>query len=270
MSDYKNLIGRILEEWKRKNDFILNHSQEELDKQYVWLLNQVKPSSYSNPVSMVMTGNLDEGLIHTYPSDKVIPYLKKYFNIIDGQIRSEIGLNGEERIIIFVPTIKDNLTVIEQVMDRLGWFCSDKNGFRTVSPDWKIMQFEKKFQDDYNDEIRKNNTKLYHIAPTYYKNKIMKIGFVPKSTNADFRYPERVYFIYGKHDAVDFLNFIDMLNIGDKAVKSGGKYTVFELDMTKIPKRVKFYYDGNFDYGVFTTDAIPPSTIVWSGDVELE
>ena len=96
----KNLIGKIVDKWKQRNAFLLEHTVEELEKQKVHYLKTIKPSSYNNPVSMVVMGNLNEGLIKTYPSDKVIKYMTKYFNFINGQITSQISENGEESLVL--------------------------------------------------------------------------------------------------------------------------------------------------------------------------
>ena len=263
----KNIIGKIVDDWKERNSFLLEHTAEELEKRKIDYFSCLKPINSMDAGSMAAHGLMKEGLIHTYPTDTVIRLMTKEFDFEDGQIFRKQMFNGEEQLVIVVPDIEKNVDLIKRTMDRLGWYFSTVE--QTSYKGWVCVYFGKKFQSKQDEEIRKNYKRLYHITPIYYANKILHIGISPKSKNTTFKYPGRCYLIYDSHTMPEFVDFAQMLYNSDDNEQNTGKYKIFIIDTEKIPQNVKLYYDATFPYGVFTGDNIPPTAIIGETDLDL-
>ena len=59
----------------------------------------------------------------------------------------------------------------------------------------------------------------------------------------------------------DTPNLKKMLSLANKSKGNTGEYIAFLVDLSKVPKDVKFYPDSNCKNGVYTTDNIPPTAI---------
>lgn len=99
---------------------------------------------------------------------------------------------------------------------------------------------------------------LYHLTKSSRVARILKGGLNPKSSNAKFKYPDRIYLgldPYGlEHDLLMKFNELD--NTGRQDTHS-----ILKIDISKIPSKNRFKVDPNYPDGLFTSDNIPPSAI---------
>ena len=99
---------------------------------------------------------------------------------------------------------------------------------------------------------------LYHLTKSPRVGKILKGGLNPKSSNARFNYPNRIYLgldPYGlEHDLL-----VKFKELNDTRPRD--YYSILRIDMSKIPSKNKFKVDPNYPDGLFTSDNIPPAAI---------
>lgn len=222
--------------------------------------------SFDNPVSIgLQNEKLEEGLIHTYPIDTTIRYIKEYFGLDDSEIYKRKGENGYERIFVRMYDDKRNHTIMNRAMNLCGYFPSH---FTNIGNDYVAVQYESRNDEDISAELRKTERYLTHITPTYNEEKILKNGFSPKAKNFVFNFPDRVYFSVGSAAPEESLEMVKMLNFANASAGNNGKYTVFKVDLTKIPENVKFFRDQNYKNGIYTKENIRPDCIV--GKIEID
>ena len=202
----------------------------------------VKPASYSNPLTIAMFNPklLEEGLIKTYPIEKTVSYIKSYFNLRDVQIKVLECDSGIEQI------------MVNNISGGLVW-----------------LQFEPKIQNDISQQLRKEETFIYHITPAYNRGKILKIGFSPRSKNSLFNFPHRVYFIRGSVSDRQIKTIGEQLCNANNSEGNDGSYVLFIVDLNKIPENIPFYFDSNYEYGVYTNSNIKPDAIVDVKEIEF-
>lgn len=231
---------------------------EELEFDYRALIPSI---GYSNPLSLGMDSCLREGLIKTYPIDKVMSYIRKFLVMIDLQVNKERMENGEYRLIISFPNIKKNLDKVIKVMDVCGYFLAYPKREYIPRDCWVSAYFEPKFEKDVTDDIRREERVLYHVTPFYNLEKIRHLGFSPRSKNGRFDYPDRIYFVRGTKKKYEAVCIGPQLDNHNKSKGNDGRYAIFTLDVNKIPDNVRFCLDGNYMFGVYTKNNIPPSAI---------
>lgn len=252
----KELVDRINEENIR-------------DACYAYILNPF-PVTYSNPLSLAMSSDrLCEGLITTYPIDKAISMVKDYFRLFDGMIKKEKCENGEDRISVTVFVTYDLLSKMKRAMSTFGYFLSLPKEENIKINNWNTLKFEKKFQENVSEQLRNEESILYHLTPKYNKDDILKCGLSPRSKNSLFSYPNRLYLIRGSVDEDVIKKTAWMLDYYNKSNGNKDFYTLFVIDLNLIPNDVVFYNDPNFTDGVYTTDYIKPNAIIDSKDFAL-
>ena len=225
----------------------------------------MKPASYSNPVTIAMFRGfrLNESLTRTYPINKTISYVKKYFDLEDGQIIKKKAENDIEFICVFMPNIRENVSLMVKAMAYCGYFLGYPKNPATLSKNEIVeLQFEPRFQNDITKELHEKERVLYHLTPRYNLGKIRHIGFSPRSKNELFNFPDRVYFLRGSIGEENIVNLGEELNDNNNSLGNNGKYLLFMLDLLEIPKRVKFFADPNYYYGVYTMNNISPDAII--------
>ena len=112
-------------------------------------------SSYENPISTYFARHgfkqqtIYEGLIATYPIDKVIKWITDYFPTLKNLVKKKTASNGVEHILTIIPNVGDNASIIKRALDTCGYypglisFDVDATGI-----EWITIQFEPKFQKD--------------------------------------------------------------------------------------------------------------------------
>lgn len=182
--------------------------------------------------------------------------INKYF-LDDWQFRIITAKNNIE-IAMIIPQIYKNEQLINNDMEMMGYFNSISknvviNGFRYIQ-----MQFEPKYQDNIFNEV-KNMGILYHSTLTINVNNIKQNGFMPSSKNNLFNYPNRIYFSKGNSDIRSLIDITIQLSKVNK--QNYDDYSIIVIDTNKIPDNIRFYYNPNYQEGVFTEDSIPSNTI---------
>ena len=206
-------------------------------------------------------GGIYEGLIHTYPIEKTYKYIKDKYHLLDKQIEIITTENNVKQIGIIIPNINDNVNKVISDFNLCGYHLSFPKKENIGNAPWCLLQFEPKFLNNINDELRQNEKYLIHITPTYNVNKIKKIGFSPRSKNDLFEYPNRVYFVKNSINSNDLKDLIINLNKANKSEGNNGKYSLLYIDLSKINEKVLFYNGPNMTDGIYTTDYIGPEVI---------
>lgn len=254
-------------------------TKKELDEVFVNYKYLFKSPTYDNPITMfIYRKTIDEGLIHTYPIEKTFEYVKDYFDFQDWQIKILKTSNGNKYIRVYIPNTEDNLNELDKAMNLCGYFLAYPKkevlkGLDNGTIIW--LDYDGKFQDDESEKIRSEEKFLFHLTPRYYRKKIETIGISPKSKNAVFNYPNRVYFLRGTTPKNDFFDLAQKISANNRSYmntqeKYKGKYTLFMIDVERLPNNVRLYTDPRFNYGVYTTSYIDPKCIVDVKDVELD
>lgn len=211
---------------------------------------------------------LNEGIFATFPIDTTIRHLRRHFKIPEAMIGKSIGSDGNERINVTIATINDNYEVLKRIMHLCGYYrayppCNDND---IPKNKWVTFQFEP-CKPPADTTLLNGETTLLHITRSERAEKILRQGFVPKSKNSSFRYPERIYFLKGSMKN-KWIQVASMLYAAaETAIYSDGKplrrrYSCITVDIDNIPKNIEFFADANFKGGVYTEEYIPPSAIV--------
>lgn len=202
---------------------------------------------------------ISEGLIRTYPIEKMVGYIRKKYNLTNEEIDIE-----RKSIMIDISTINMNvLKDIYQILNMGGYFKSFQTG--------NVYYFDKKFDDEVFDDLKKSgNVKyLYHISPSENDLKIKSQGLVPKHKNKKYDYPERIYLLSdvnlknNDHFLFDFCNHLHN-------IQKCNSYSIYKINFSKL-NNIKLYVAPNAkDYvAYYTTDNISPDLIEKIDEVKL-
>lgn len=116
------------------------------------------------------------------------------------------------------------------------------------------MVFHAIYSNNVNDIVFKHKF-IYHITKECNKESILKNGFIPRSSNKHFNYPNRChFFVCDKEEAKLFI--YDFTNDQNE------KYVLFTLDTSKIDRNIDFYSDPNLQDAVITKVSVSTDTIV--------
>lgn len=228
-----------------------------------FLFDSEKLVTMDNPASLWQS-SLNEGLITTYPIKKTVEYVKKYFKLEDKQINIIKNYNDIECIQIIIPNINNNVNMVVRSLRMCGYFLAYPKLENLVENEWVVLQFEPKHQKDITNKLKKEESILYHITPLYNYKSIKHIGLSPKTKNTLFDYPDRVYFIRGSAGIKKTLMIGWALFNNNQSKGNDGNYIVLKIELKDLPKNISFYYDSNFEYGVYTPDNIHPSFLTYS------
>lgn len=252
----KKALRETLNDANKNSNFVDSLDNEAYLKLYVDYLST--HSSYSfNPLS------LTEGLIQSYPIDKTIEHVKKFFNLDGKQIRKIDCGNNIQQILVDIPVINANEDLVIDAFNKCGYHLGYKNVFiDRFGNQWLSLQFEPKFQKDETLKIRQEEQTLYHLTPSYNKGKILNIGFSPRCKNEMFYYPNRTYFLRGSTDKNEILNLGQQLFYTNSSLGNNGDYILFQIDLDLVPDNIRFFIDANHLYGIFTSGNIQPNAII--------
>lgn len=203
---------------------------------------------------------LNEGIFKTYPIDKAVHYVKTLFGLNDNQIGVFDGAGGNpntKRIVAKILDTEENNRAIDKAMNLCGYVRSTEMKIGDFVGINFISRYEEK---DITEEVRRMGH-IRHITPSYNVEKIKRIGFVPKSSNSRFNYPDRIYFFGGDTPMIEI--GYQILDFHKHNQSKGNKdiYAVISVNTDKIPETCHFHYDPNYAMGIYTTDNIPPFTI---------
>lgn len=102
----------------------------------------------------------------------------------------------------------------------------------------------------------KNFRILYHLTPQINKNKIFKIGLVPKSKNRKTSHPDRIYLF---NDVNDYDNIVTNLKCND--LYNIGEERIYMLLKIELSNDIVIHTDLYCDNGFFIYDNIHPKYI---------
>ena len=212
--------------------------------------------------------DLDEGLYKTYPPKTARRYIMDLFNLDDSQIivySKNGGLPEEKRLIVSYYDGYDNKEKMKKAMLLCGYTMSKE----TRSDNGIIQQSYIPINlPNLNDVIRKYKF-ITHVTPIYNKDKILSIGFVPKSKNEMFSYNDRVFFFKGDTPPIEILYQVNDFDDKLKNKRNNHIYTLFSISTGKIPKNVNFHTDLTYPCGIYTTENVPPSCIANYQDFDI-
>ncbi len=180
----------------------------------------------------------------------------KYF-LADWQFQIRTASN-KIQLAIVIPEINKNISLIKNDMMRMGYFNSASQTRNIQGYDYAVMQFEPKYQDNVLNDV-KNMKVLYHSTLTSNIDNIMRNGFIASHKNKTFTYPDRIYFSKGNTNVRGLIDIIVQLAQTNNVRPND--YSVIAIDTKLIPDNIKFYYDPNYEDGVFTEDNLPNSVI---------
>lgn len=241
---------------------IKEHIKEYLKNQYVVEYNDnklvskpLKRQSIDGDEIIDPNDYLDESLIMTYDIEKVKRIICRKFNIHESRVIVSDGL-----VSIYLPfgTNKQLIGDIKNFMKQCGYYMDKEEPIVNSAISEYVLNFISSYGgDDVTSDIFENYDFLYHATPSVYVNRIMKYGLVPKSMNAEFKYPDRIY-LSTRYDK-NLFNSLGMVRKINNNI--GGTYDVLRVDLDKIKGKVKLYKDKDYKFGVFTFDNISPEAI---------
>jgi hypothetical protein len=262
--DWGNLT-KILDE--RYNRYHVNAPNEFEDLTFNEVIDfgEISGNVYENAIIASLTLNDGKELINeaeyaTYPLDTTINYVSRALNI-PFQMFSKGGdqYNGSWFIKIKSfndEQIKEN---IKRAMHLCGYYLAREEIYQNDKR-FVVLRYEPKYIEDGNHIVRQCEF-LYHLSPLKYKEKILKKGFIPKSNNGLFKYPDRCYFFMDTMSNAQILSWVPTFRRADKS-RQNIPYCLYTIDASKINDNVIFYLDPNLKGGCYTSDNINPNVIM--------
>jgi len=205
--------------------------------------------------------NVNEGLISTYPINDAISILKTWCSYGN---KIKYSKSEKVKILANITSISEHeLDVLLKYANNLGYYPSfivskkynwggkyTLDDINNLIP--KKIPFTLKFEAKYEVAIEYNpmSTILYHATDEIYRDKILKIGLIPKSKNKIANHPDRIYLTFRKEDAYLFA-YNPLSNIKN--------WIVFEVDLSKAKNKIRLFKDPNMsNKGCYTYENIHP------------
>lgn len=239
--------------------------EEEIElykREYNTMINEIYGSGYGCLMRMLNEqAKINEGLIHTYPSNKVVNSLNKMGLDNVKTIKGDNITN--EHIVVHLPFDKYDWFYdrIIQHMNKCGWFEAKKQ----KNTNEIVIYFDAKFDKDVTDfvyETRKGI--LYHATPSIYLEKIFRYGLMPKTYLKLAKHPDRVYFTMGEHMAEELIPMLYSTIQNDLYKYLINEYSLLKIDLNRLDgfnSKPKFYLDPNCKTAVYTHESINPNCI---------
>jgi len=213
-------------------------------------INNIQKLSYDDDITIYKEQKIEtlvEGLIKTHPIDKSIAILQKRFPELTIKNGKEVERDPNE---ILITGEIDILSKYLPLINNLGYFISlitmdGKNWVKDYSDNIKpvAMFLEPKF----DIEISNIPKIMFHTSPLKFKDKINKIGFIPKTGNKLSKHPDRIYLTDNLDIAIKFGNYIKN--------ETNEEFCIYKIDTSNISK---LYSDINLrNGGYYTTQNIP-------------
>jgi hypothetical protein len=214
-------------------------------------------------------GKLYEGLIVSHPIENAISVLraKNYTTSYEkgsNEFFVTVGFDDDLDI------AEDELSELLSITNNLGWYPANmgygKEFNNIIKWDRYQLNFELLiqqkhtkikflFEPKYDTRVLSHERYLYHLTPSVYVKKILKMGLIPKSFSKKAYHPDRIYL--GKTpESTDILipAFRRSTGIDD--------WTVLKIDTHPIEHYLQLYKDQNFkEQGYYTLNTITPLCI---------
>lgn len=206
---------------------------------------------------------LMESVKDSLPPDEVVRKIINKYGL-NSKLVKKIERCNKVCVYVVTAAVGENQKLIENDMELMGYYlgCYGKeyiiDGVKFIQ-----MQFEPycQLQKDETENIKNNYDILYHWTPEYNMASILKQGLLPLHENPIFNYPPRTYLVKGDCDTNYLLRFGNALCISNNNKNNNGSYVLLGIDIRNIDGSIRFYYDPNFEHGVFTEQPIPKETL---------
>lgn len=207
------------------------------------------------------------------PCKQVVNNLFQKFLIYSWQIK-EIESNVIDNrfgVICFIPNNNQNCNLVISAMEQMGYMkgCRQDKKIVKYGIPFRVMHFEPLIPKNENDLIRSMKS-VFYVTPTYNAENIEKNGFLPQSKNSVFDYPDRVYFVKGNTYLYRILEIVQMLSDSNFDQRNDGSYTIFMVDLKKVPLEINFYLDPNMEESCFVEEKVPSTAIMRKMDIKVE
>ena len=248
---------------------LTSFSKEMLRRNYVSYSPYRLSVGHGSPLQIDQKGEfLTEGIDHKANAEMAKADITKHFPIDVHQFVISEGFHGLFAAIL-VANIKGNIEIIKGCMAQHNFFPSryvpNLIELSIDGQEWVDMRFEPIEQDDVSDKIRNENKFLYHLTPSIFEKTIMQHGLMSSNSNPVYKYPtDRLHLIEERASSSDINRLASDLYAQAKMKGLKGlspQYTLFEIDLSKVPETVRFYEDINEDFGLFTIKNISNNAI---------
>lgn len=186
--------------------------------------------------------------------------IKNKFHLKDWQVIIAAPNNKVEIIVVYAGLLRNskkikNAMLSQKFFDSRTWWTFKKGML------WRAIKFEPLKQPDLTKEA-KSFDKLFHLSLMVNMASIKVNGLVPCHKNNFFKYPDRVYVLYGNITENQIIYLGKQLYEKDKQnPQNNGNYVLYSIDTKKLPNNIRFYGDPNYRYGYFTEETIPPQAL---------
>lgn len=206
---------------------------------------------------------VNEALISTYDPNKISRYIKSIFKLEDWEYRIIKTQNNITGVNIVVPIDFGRTEDLKEIMyNSFGWYYTNEFNWNSENGDkYTVLSFRPKFSVSkiLQEEIKKNPV-LWHVTPEARYRKIKKIGFVPKSKNTKFLYPEKIHFLLGSYSFNDAVKCYKTISKFSEYKDSA--WYILKVDVRKKDGTFpKFYWDPDYNGAVYTYENIGPDKI---------
>lgn len=223
---------------------------------------------------------VNEGLIRTYPIDKLIKHASQYcsfatsFEMHNSNAAKYQGVvfktisNGVECINVFMHNGKYNETLTDNMFNTYGYFKSN-----VIKMDENFIKI--KYEPKFSETLRKQLTErqfIYHLTARQKLENIFSIGLCPKQGKENFSYPDRVFFFVNNEPDTLLKDFINEKVENNSQYENGHFYVVdfvlLKINLEKCKTDIEFYLDPNMIDGVYTYGNIPSDAISIERDLK--
>ena len=239
-----------------------------------------------NMYSVALEGKpylIKEGLIETYPIERVIFSLSGLFDLYSGDdpkernrvlytldhgndckyngtIEIAESKNETQRIEIKVSRKAFNQVDFDKYLLKYGWFCGFAGRLFGYT-DMVQFIYEKKFDVEVTDAVMKKRY-IYHICPNIYLNRINWKGLKPKFSSWNrFSNPERIYFFLKDIPHDTFIVWVNNFKEGKNINNTDDGWSLLRIDTASLTNNPSFYFDPRMKDGIYTMDNISPESI---------
>lgn len=235
--------------------------KDSLKKQYVNFKFNKVISEYGSPVSEASKQLIClEGVQHTFGIDDVKDSISKKYGLKDWQFLIKEGDN-DIKIALVIPHISMNEQFIVDDMYALGYYENYREFEEEDGLVYTIIKFDPIYPKDITNEVRTQKN-IRHLTPKYNLESIIKYGFIPQSSNSKFKYPPRLHFLKEDIDLFNIKHLGRQLNKFNDNKNNTGEYLLFTIDVSLIPKNVKFIGDSSYKFGICTYQSIPYNSVI--------
>lgn len=267
----KTKLGKLYRKYllEGKEEIFLNKINEKLKIPYNMILD------YINEIEKDC---IYEGL--TFSKDVTFTYNKLRQLFPEYKIDKSLK---EKSIIKLSLNTKNIPSKFISIINNVGWFHSysqiwfkDKTTPNINTSDLTDIKDENVsfyihfFEPKYDTESFENVDYLYHLTPSFYRNKIFSIGLSLRTHSKSVYYPPRIY-LFKKYDLDLFKNIAKKLNkyVNPKTKSQFPGYDYMILKINNKNLKLRLFQDTNLDEGVYTLENIHPSNISIHGYIDI-